>query len=111
MDLQGNGKLDWFFDEWVYGTELPHYTISSVFTVASGITSVHLKLTQSNVSNNFVMLVPVYMQVKDGEVKRMFNVVIHGNSTVDQTIPLGKLPSPAKAMLINYNGDILSDND
>ena len=111
MDLQGNGKLDWFFDEWVYGTELPHYTISSDFTVASGMTSVHLKLTQSNVSNNFVMLVPVYMQVKDGEVKRMFNVVIHGNSTVDQTIPLGKLPSPAKAMLINYNGDILSDND
>jgi hypothetical protein len=110
MDLQGNGKLDWFFNEYVYGTELPHYTIGSDFTVANGITSVHLKLTQSNVSNNFVMLVPIYMEVKDGEVKRMFNVVIHGNSTIDQTIPLGKLPSPAKALLINYNGDILSDN-
>jgi len=32
MDLDGNGKLDWFFDEYVYGTEIPHYTISSEFT-------------------------------------------------------------------------------
>ena len=33
MDLQFNGKLDWFFNEYVYGTDLPHYTISSEFTV------------------------------------------------------------------------------
>src|SRR4029078_7781680 len=25
MDLQGNGKLDWFFNEWVYGTQVPRY--------------------------------------------------------------------------------------
>jgi len=47
--------------------------------------------------------------LKNGEVKRMFNVVIYGNGTIDQNIPLGKLPSPAKAMLINYNSDVLSD--
>ena len=110
LDLQGNGKLDWFFNEYVYGTELPHYTISSDFTVDSkGMTSVHMKIVQSNVSSSFVMLIPVYMELKDGEVKRMFNVVIHGNGTIDQTIPLGKLPSPGKAMLLNYNSDVLSD--
>jgi hypothetical protein len=110
MDLRHDGKLDWFFDEYVYGTELPHYTISSDFTVADGLTSVHLKLTQSNVSQNFVMLIPLYLQLKDGQVQRMFNVVIHGSGTIDQTIPLGKLPSPGKAMLLNYNADVLSDN-
>jgi hypothetical protein len=25
MDLQQNGGLDWFFDEWVYGTQVPRY--------------------------------------------------------------------------------------
>jgi hypothetical protein len=110
MDLRGDGKLDWFFDEYVYGTELPHYTISSDFSVVNGVTSVHLKLAQSNVSQNFVMLIPLYLQLKDGQVQRMFNVVIHGNGTIDQTISLGKLPSPAKAMLLNYNADVLSDN-
>ena len=110
MDLQGNGKLDWFFNQFVFGTELPHYTISSEFTVDNkNLTTVHLKMTQSNVSPNFVMLIPIYMELKDGQVKRMFNVVIHGNGTIDQTIPLGKLPSPGKAMLINYNSDVLSD--
>ena len=25
MDLDGNHKLDWFFNEYVYGTQLPNY--------------------------------------------------------------------------------------
>jgi aminopeptidase N len=25
MDFQGNGRLDWFFSEWVYGTQVPRY--------------------------------------------------------------------------------------
>ncbi len=63
LDLRGDGKLDWFFDEYVYGTELPHYTISADFTVDSaGLTSAHLKLAQSNVSKNFVMSVPLYLE-------------------------------------------------
>jgi len=110
MDLQNNGKLDWFFNQFVYGTELPHYTISSEFTVDNkDITTVHLKMTQSNVTSSFVMLIPIYMELKDGQVKRMFNVVMHGNGAIDQNIVLGKLPSPGKAMLINYNTDVLSD--
>jgi Peptidase family M1 domain len=112
LDLRGDGKLDWFFDEFVYGTELPHYSVSSDFSVgADGVTSAHLKITQSNVSNNFVMRVPVYMQLQDGATKRIFNAVMHGNATIDQTVKLpGKFPSPPKAILVNYNADVLSDN-
>ena len=25
MDIGKNGRLDWFFDEWVYGTQVPRY--------------------------------------------------------------------------------------
>ena len=25
MDLDGNRQMDWFFDQWVYGTEMPSY--------------------------------------------------------------------------------------
>ena len=111
MNLTHDGKLDWFFNEYVYGTELPHYTISSDFTVgADGVTSVHMKLTQSNVSPSFVMRIPLYLQLKNGQVACIANVVIHGSDTVDQTFAIGKLPSPAKTMLLNYNADVLSDN-
>ena len=70
----------------------------------------HLKLTQSNVSKSFVMRIPLYLQLKNGQVARITNVVIHGSDTVTQTIILGKLPSPAKTMLVNYYADVLSDN-
>jgi len=25
MDVEGNGRMDWFFNEWVDGTEIPTY--------------------------------------------------------------------------------------
>ena len=111
LDLRHDGKLDWFFDEYVYGTELPHYAVTSEFsTDANGATSVHVKLTQSSVSDKFVMLVPLYLQMQNGTTTRLANVVIHGNKTIDTNVNLGKLPSPAKALLVNYNADVLSDN-
>ena len=111
LDLRGDGKLDWFFDEYVYGTELPHYTVNSAFTVgADGVTSCHLTLGQSNVSKSFLMAVPLYLQMANGSTVRIANVVMHGSDTIDHTFQLGKLPSPAKAMLVNYNADVLSDN-
>jgi aminopeptidase N len=111
MDMHKDGKLDWFFDEWVYGRELPHYTVSSEFTVgADGITSVHLKLAQSNVSKDFVMRVPLYLELQNGVVARIANVPMIGEQTIDHSFQLGKLPSPAKTISIDYNMDVLSDN-
>jgi aminopeptidase N len=111
LDLRHDGKLDWFFDEYVYGTELPHYAVTSEFsTDANGATSVHVKLTQSNVSDKFVMLVPLYLQMQNGSTTRIANLVLHGSNTLDHTFVLGKLPSPGKTMLVNYNADVLSDD-
>jgi len=109
LDLKGDGKLDWFFDEYIYGTELPHYTMTSEFSVADGETSVHVKLEQSNVSRSFVMPVPLYLQMENGTTVRIANVTLHGGETMDRTVKLGKLPSPGKKLLINFNADVLSD--
>ena len=27
MDVEGNHRIDWFFNEWVYGTEIPRYRV------------------------------------------------------------------------------------
>ena len=111
LDVRGDGKLDWFFNEWVYGTELPHYTVSSTFTVdADGGTSASVKLSQSNVSKDFVMIVPLYLQMANGNTVHIAGAVLHGDATVTPTIKLGKLPSPAKAIVVNYNADVLSDD-
>ena len=109
MDLRHDGKLDWFFNEYVYGTELPHYEMTGEFSTENGVTSVHMKLAQSNVSKDFLMLVPVYLQMADGRTVRVFNVGMQGNMVSDHMVKLGELPSPAKKLLINYNQDVLGD--
>jgi len=34
MDLDGNHKMDWFFNEYVYGTERPQYQFHATVTDA-----------------------------------------------------------------------------
>lgn len=110
MDIDKNRKLDWFFNAYVYGTELPRYTISSEFSQTDGKTFVHMKLSQSNVSDDFHMLVPVYIDFGNGNVSRLLNVPLKANQTVDKTLSLGTLSSAPKRLLLNYNYDLLSDN-
>jgi len=60
MDLQGNGKLDWFFQEWVYGTQVPRYQFKYEVQPGDGKgVKVHVEITQSEVDPSFAMLVPV----------------------------------------------------
>jgi len=36
MDMDGNGKMNWFFNEWVYGTQIPNYKLDYRFEPADG---------------------------------------------------------------------------
>ena len=109
MDLDGNGKMDWFFNEFVYGTEIPKYEFTyNVVNDANGA-ALDLKLTQSGVSDNFKMLVPIYLETSSGGIGRLGVVPMRGNTTMAQKVPLGKMPAP-KRLLINYYYDVLSGN-
>jgi aminopeptidase N len=110
LDIDGNGKLDWFFNEWVYGTALPRYTVNSRFlTNNDGTTTAFVTLKQSNVSDDFEMIVPLYVQMTDGKVVHFAGLTMHGNATFDQQIPLGKLPGTPKAIVMDAYADILED--
>ena len=59
MDLDGNHKMDWFFNEYVYGTQLPSYKLDYSFEPgADGDVVLNMKLAQSGVSPDFRMPVP-----------------------------------------------------
>ena len=54
MDMEGNHKMDWFFNEYVYGTQLPSYQINATFDTGSdGDVVMNVKMTQSNVNDSF----------------------------------------------------------
>jgi hypothetical protein len=107
MDLEGNHRLDWFFNQYVYGTDLPAYHFEGQSTQNGAVSSVHLKLTQSGVSPTFKMLVPVYLELADGKVTRLGSLSVVGDKTIEQTVNLPKLPSPVKKVSINYFYDVL----
>jgi hypothetical protein len=108
MDLDKNHRMDWFFNEYVYGTELPVYHFEGEVTQNGDATSMHFKMTQTGVSANFRMLVPVYLELSDGRVMSMGKISIIGNTSMEKTVQLPKLPSPAKRVMINYYYDVLA---
>lgn len=111
MDLEGNHTMDWFFREYVYGTDLPVYHFESQATPDANGWSVHFKLTQSGVKPDFKNAVPMYIEFANGKVFRLGSIDITGPKTLDQTVQLPKLPSAIKQVVINYNYDVLCAYD
>ncbi|MCI0661217.1 MAG: carboxypeptidase regulatory-like domain-containing protein [Acidobacteria bacterium] len=107
MDLAGNKRMDWFFNQWVYGTEVPRYKFEYTLTPESdGNVVLSGTLTQSDVSPGFMMPVPVYLELEGGRIFRLGEVKIMGNTT---TAPFQvKLPQKPKRVMINYHRDILA---
>ena len=102
MDIDKNGKMDWFFDQWVYGTEVPAYKLE--YNV-SGDGMLNGKITQSGVSDNFVMLVPIYIDMGKGWAK-LGSATMVGNRSVE--IKNIKLPAAPKRVAICAMNDVLA---
>ena len=104
MDIQQNGRLDWFFDEWVYGTQVPRYSFKYEFTPGEGgKIKIHAEITQSEVDEHFAMFVPVFADFGNGMV-RLAAVGIAGSST--RTVDFIADRQPKKVALNAYK-DIL----
>jgi Peptidase family M1 domain/Carboxypeptidase regulatory-like domain len=104
MDLAGNGRMDWFFNEWVYGTQIPKYHFDYQVTPAEGGKfNLHMTVTQSEVNDQFVMLVPVFADFGKGMV-RIGQLGVHGNTTRTADVVL---PMQPKKVALNAYKDIL----
>jgi hypothetical protein len=109
MAAFGGGNMDWFFNEYVYGTQLPSYIMqSSLDNDAAGNMEFSFKLTQSNVSENFRMLVPLYIELADGSVRFLGRAPLTGNTSMEQKIPLKGLKDKPHRLFVNYYDDVLA---
>jgi len=108
MNLDNNRRMDWFFNEYVYGTELPNYRFESQVTPNGDGFSLHFKLTQSAVPATFKMKVPIYLELTNGTVMQLGSQSMTGSTTAEQTVQLPKPPAPIKRAMINYFYDVLS---
>jgi hypothetical protein len=104
LDLLKNGRLDWFFQEWVYGTDVPKYDFEYETTPGDGQSvRVRATITQSEVEPNFAMFIPVFADFGQGMV-RLNQVEMVGSST--RTVDF-VLPQAPKKVALNYYKEIL----
>ncbi len=111
MNAGGNGKMDWFFNEYVYGTALPTYDFAGTFDRnPAGEVVFSYSLKQSGVDDNFIMPVPVYFELADGRTISLGRIQVKGNHTAQGKVALKGIKDPPKRALINYNHDVLASN-
>ena len=109
MDLERNHKMDWFFSESVYGTQLPAYKLDSSFDLGpDGDVVMSLKMTQSNVNDSFLMLVPIYLELADGNIVSLARAKMSGNSSFEQKLPIRGLKVKPRRAVLSYYDDVLA---
>jgi Peptidase family M1 domain len=60
MDLEGGHSMEWFFDEWVRGTGVPHYRVEFSAKATEKGFLVKGTLTETGVPRSFIAPVPIY---------------------------------------------------
>lgn len=102
MNVDDSGKMDWFFNQWVYGTQVPAYKLEYNVSQDGMLTG---KVTQSGVSDDFVMVVPLYMETGKGWAK-LGSARLVGNTSIE--IKNVKLPVVPKRMAVCAMNDVLA---
>ena len=91
--------MDWFFDQWVYGVEVPTYRpnfeTSAVVNAPSPFL-LHGTVRQENVSDGFRMPVPVRVTFDDG------SAVTH-QVWIDAEEVTVEIPLPAQPTRVEFN--------
>jgi len=104
MDLEKNGKMDWFFRQWIDGTEIPKCSADiAVQDLGGGQYKLVGSARQEGVSDDFLGFVPLYLEFEKGTFARLGLVSFRGTATVpiDTTVPLPKKPRRVVANALN----------
>src|ERR1700730_11935335 len=81
MDLEGGRSMEWFFEDWVRGTGVPHYHVEfSVHRSEKGFL-VRGKLFQRGVPRSFIAPVPLYASAAVGHLTQLGVVIAAGPET------------------------------
>jgi aminopeptidase N len=104
MDLNNNHKLDWFFNQYVYGTGIPHYEFHYDVKNADGKWTLTGNLKRTGVSENWMDMVPVFVE-RDGKQVRLGLI-----SAVKTETPFSvNLPFNPGKVQVNVNEELLAE--
>jgi hypothetical protein len=89
MDLDGNHRMDWFFNQYVYGTGIPHYNFRvSLEPTPDGKTHVKGEMSRSGVPDMWKDVVPLYAHAGDKTMRLGTLAITHATEPLDLTLPV-----------------------
>jgi Peptidase family M1 domain len=81
MDLEGGRSMEWFFDEYVRGTGIPHYKVQFTSRNTEKGFQIRGKLIQDGVPRSFIAPVPIFATTTLGRTIFLGSVVATGEET------------------------------
>jgi len=105
MDLDGSKKMDWFFNQYVYGTGIPQYYLHvTTEALPDGKTHIKGQLVRSGVPETWKDVVPMYAHVGDKVIRMGALFATHSTEPIEGTVA-GKIDR----VTINDHEDLLAD--
>ncbi len=97
MDLDGGRSMEWFFEEWVRGTGIPHYRVEFTAHHTEKGYQIRGKLFQTGVPRSFVASVPLYAGGGAGHGALLGKVVAAGPETSFHFV----VPTPPRKIVVD----------
>ena len=100
-EAKPGGKMPWFWDQWIYGSELPNVRWTSKTEQQGGQWVVTVEARKAD--STYQLALPVYITLQDGRRARQF---------LDLSGPTGhatiRVPSKPKSVSVNDNFELLA---
>ena len=108
MNLAGNGRLDYFFDQWVHGTHIPTLTSAlDVTDAGAGKYRIAGTITQEGVPAGFLTRVPIYLDLGNDRIERLGTIAVNGSAVQKVSVTVD-IPVRPRRVMINAMHDVLS---
>lgn len=89
MDAEGNHKMDWFFNQYVYGTGIAQYNFhATVDATPDGKYQVKGQITRTGVPGNWRDVIPLYAHIGAKTVRLGAILVKNDSEPIDVTLPI-----------------------
>ncbi len=108
VDKYSGENMRWFFDQFIYGTSLPHYTFSyTTEEQKDGKFVVVCKILQENVPDDFKMYIPIKIVLDDDQFARL-RIEVKGKETI---VRLPPIPGEPDEIIFNDLNSVLCEVD
>jgi hypothetical protein len=107
MNAAGDGRMDWFFRQWVYGVEAPRYVTDLHVRTAEGRIHIDGKVRQEGVADDFHAALPIYLEFERHQYVRVGQVMLAGAAEAPVSLTLQSDRKPL-GVLVNARGEVLA---